>query len=345
MRFAALAIVALMLAAPVPACASLFAVTGQNLATELKTAEQQGRHLAVYFELPDCSGCRVMKQNVFTNQSAERDFGRLYHTVAIDLASSKAIVDTEGKRTTPMALAQRLRIVGTPAFAFFDREGVLNYRHVGTLGDPSDFIRLGRFVGEAAFEELAFADYRQGSRRGLYADASPLPRSGLDFALRDQSGRLRHLSDFRGKAVALAVGYMLCPDVCPTTLSELKAAVEALGADSRHVQVLFATLDPERDSQRTFGAYVTAFRRDFLALRGTPDQTADFIRRFSLVAEKQPSASMGYTLDHTAGVFLFDHTGQLRGLSPYGQALDLLADDLKKLAREARRPDTQLSKR
>ena len=331
----------LALTASCPAAAALFSLDAQNLASELKTAEREGRRLAVYFELPDCSGCRDMKQHVFSERRAEREFGRQYRTLRIDLASSASIVDTDGQRSTPEVLAQRLRIAGTPAFAFFDRDGALTYRHVGALPDPADFIRLGRFVNEAAYENQPFAEYRQRNGGALHAEASPLAHTQPDFALRDQHGRLRRLADFRGKVVALAFGYTQCPDVCPTTLAELQVAVAALGANASHVQVLFATLDPQRDTQKILGPYVTAFRSDFLALRGDPAQTARLIRSFALVAEKQPSASQGYTLDHTAGVFLFDRNGHLRGVSPYGQPLNLLAADLKTLAGENR---TQLSK-
>ncbi|MFZ4538675.1 SCO family protein [Propionivibrio sp.] len=333
-----------------PAFAALFSADGLDLAAELKRAEGDGRHLAVYFELPDCSGCRDMKQHVFSERRAERDFGRQFRTVRVDLAATGAIVDTDSKRITPVALAQRLRIVGTPAFAFFGSNGALNYRHVGSLPVPDDFVSLGRFVSEAAYENEPFAEYRRRNGSALHADTSPLARQlagqqKLDFELRDQHGRLRRLADFRGQAVALTVGYTHCPDVCPTTLAELMVAVNALGSDARHVQVLFATIDPERDTQKMLGAYVAAFRPDFLALRGNPLQTADFIRRFSLVAEKQPSASQGYTVDHTAGVFLFDRNGRLRGVSPYGQPLNLLTEDLKSLAAESHRHAPQLSKR
>lgn len=339
-RFRVAAVAALLLGASGPAAATLFSHDGQNLAAELKSAQREGRRLAVYFELPDCSGCREMKQHVFSERRAERNFGRQFRTVRIDLAATGDIFDTDGKRRTPEALAQRLRIAGTPAFAFFERDGALAYRHVGALPAPADFIRLGRFVASAAYENQPFAEYRQRNGGALHAEASPLAQQRHDFSLHDQHGRLRHLADFRGKSVALAVGYTQCPDVCPTTLAELQAAVDALGADARHVQVLFATLDPQRDTQKILGPYVTAFRADFLALRGDAAQTADFIRRFALVAERQPSASQGYTLDHTVGIFLFDRRGRLRGVSPYGQPHNLLADDLKTLAAESRKPPT-----
>jgi protein SCO1/2 len=164
--------------------------------------------------------------------------------------------------------------------------------------------------------------------------------------LRDQHGQLRHLADFRGKAVALAVGYTQCPDVCPTTMSEMLQIVTNLGSDAKRVQVLFVTLDPERDKPDMLGAYMAAFHPDFLALRGNAAQTAAFIKRFDLVAIKQPLVgNPGYTLDHTAGIFLFDRKGKLRGFSPYGQPTELLAADVKTLAHEHLGSTLKLSQR
>ncbi|MEI7612735.1 MAG: SCO family protein [Betaproteobacteria bacterium] len=345
-RLGSAIVLALLLCASGPALAALFYEAGKNLAYELKTARHEGRQLAVFFELPDCPGCQEMKKQVFSEPRAENNFKRRYRSVHIDLASSEVVVDPQGRRSTPQELAQRWNIVGTPAFAFFAADGNLNYRHVGSLPDPADFISLGRFVAEAAYENLPFAEYRLRYGRALFAAASPLATQAPDFELRDQHGKIRHLADFRGKTVVLAVGYMFCPDVCPTTLFELKTVLGSLGSDAGQVQVLFATLDPERDSAKALGAYVSAFHKSFIGLRGNATQTAELIRRFSLIADKQAPSSAGYyTVDHTAGVFLFDRQGQLRGFSPYGQPLDLLTADLKKLAREGRSTAVQLSQR
>jgi protein SCO1/2 len=320
--------------------AALFSSTSQNLSNELSIANTENRRLVVYFELPDCVGCRDMKLHVFPDQQTEREFNRQFRTARIDLASKVALVDTVGKPSTPKQLAQRLSITGTPAFAFFDRDGELRYRHSGLISKPSDFVRLGQFVVDAAYDDQPFGEYLRRSSNALHAQSSPLERvkagrAPLDFALADQHGKLRHLADFRGKAVALAVGYTQCPDVCPTTMSEMLHIVKELGADAKQVQVLFATLDPERDKPDMLGAYMAAFHPDFLALRGNASQTADFIRRFNLVAIKRPLAGhSGYTLDHTAGIFLFDRSGHLRGFSPYGQPTNLLAADVKTLALE-----------
>jgi protein SCO1/2 len=337
--------------ASAPSYAALFSSTSQNLANELKLANTEGRRLVVYFELPNCVGCLDMKLHVFPDPPTEREFSRQFHTVRINLDSTAALADTDGKPSSPKQLAQRWGITGTPSFAFFDHDGGLNYRHSGLIAKPLDFVRLGRFVSDALYDEQPFGEYLRRSGNALHAPTSPLARikagqTPLDFALRDQHGKLRHLADFHGKAVALAVGYTQCPDVCPTTMNEMLQIVTKLGEDAKHVQVLFATLDPERDKPDMLGAYMAAFHPDFLALRGNATQTAAFIKRFELVAIKRPLAGhAGYTLDHTAGIFLFDRSGQLRGFSPYGQPTELLASDVKTLALEHLNNTPKLSQR
>jgi protein SCO1/2 len=323
-----------------PAQAALFSISGKDLSGELQFANAEKRGLVLYFELPNCTGCREMKLRVFPQPHVERTFGRQFRTVRIDLGRNTALINTDGKSTTSAQLAQRLGVTGTPAFAFFDPQGRLLYRHSGVLLRGAEFIRLGQFVAQAAYDEKPFGEYLRETSGALNARPSPLAqtrgaRPRLNFALRDQYGRLRQLADFRGKVVALSVGYTQCPDVCPTTMSEMQRIMAELGTDARRVQVLFATLDPERDKPAMLGAYMAAFHPDFLALRGNPAQTADFVRRFKLVAIKRPlSGYAGYTLDHTAGTFLFDHVGNLRGVSPYGQPTDLLNEDIRTLVFE-----------
>jgi protein SCO1/2 len=350
-KLAGMAVMSTLLFLAAPAHAVLFANTAQNLSNELKAANNEGRRLVVYFELPTCVGCRDMKLHVFPDPHTDRDFGRQFRTVHIDLATITTLVDTYGKPSSAKQLALRWGISGTPAFAFFDRDGALAYRHSGLIAKPVDFVRLGQFVLNEAFDTQPFGEYLRQNSGALHAQVSPLVnlkkgQAPLDFSLRDQHGQLRHLADFRGKAVALAVGYTQCPNVCPTTMSEMLQIVTDLGADARYVQVLFATLDPERDKPEMLGAYMAAFHPDFLALRGNTAQTIALIRRFNLVAIKRPlTGYKGYTLDHTAGIFLFDRTGKLRGFSPYGQPTDLLAADVKTLALENLSTASQISQR
>jgi protein SCO1 len=155
---------------------------------------------------------------------------------------------------------------------------------------------------------------------------------GTDFELVDHTGQPRKLSDFRGKVVALFFGYTHCPDVCPTTLAELAAAVKKLGAQGGKVQVLFVTADPERDTPEVLAQYVTAFDPSFLGLRGTPDQIAQVAKDFKVIIQKSSGADANnYTVDHSSGTYIYDAKGKLRLYVSYGQGSDVLAHDIGEL--------------
>jgi protein SCO1/2 len=158
---------------------------------------------------------------------------------------------------------------------------------------------------------------------------------GRDFALTDHTGRARTLADFRGKAAVLFFGYTQCPDVCPTTLAALAEAMRQLGPDAARVQVLFATLDPERDSAELLSHYVTAFDPSFLGLHGDADATARAAKEFKILYQKQPGRTPdSYTIDHSAGTFVFDPQGRLRLYVSHGQAADVFAHDIRELLRK-----------
>jgi len=316
------------------AWAGLFDATSADLQAEARAAAAEGKRLAVFLTLPDCPGCLEMGRSVFPAADVRRALAG-YRTLHLDIAQQTALTDPSGRPTTPGDFARRLRAVATPSFVFFDGQGQVLYRHTGTL-DGEGFKALAAYVAKGEYEKRPFVPPRVPSA-GLFADppAATLPRRP-SFNLRASDGRPRQAPDFRGQVVALAVGYTSCPDICPTTLAELQQAVERLPAARRaRVQILFATLDPERDSLAILGEYAAAFRpvggQPILGLRGDPAQTAALIRELQLVADKRPSASMGYTLDHTAGVFLIDQEGRLRGLSPYGQPVARLSADLDTL--------------
>lgn len=155
---------------------------------------------------------------------------------------------------------------------------------------------------------------------------------GQDFHLADHHGKPRSLADFRGRAVVLFFGYTHCPDVCPTTLSEAALAMKALGEDAKRVQVLLITLDPERDTREVLAQYVPAFHPDFLGLWGDSAATAKVARDFKVFYQKQPGGTPGgYTLDHSAGTFVFDPSGRLRLYFGYGKGGDALVHDLRLL--------------
>jgi len=158
---------------------------------------------------------------------------------------------------------------------------------------------------------------------GKYAQA--------DFRLHDPSGKTVTLADFRGKAVALFFGYIHCPDVCPTTLADMAQVMRMLGKDSEKVQVLFVTLDPERDKPELLAQYAPAFYPSFLGLYGDAQETAQAAKAFDIIYQKQATKSGSYTLDHSAGTYLISPSGKPVLLSPFAQRPELLAQDIRLL--------------
>lgn len=154
---------------------------------------------------------------------------------------------------------------------------------------------------------------------------------GKELSLPDHHGQIRRLADFRGKAVVVFFGYTQCPDICPTTLSAMKEAMGLLGPDAAKVQVLFVTIDPERDTQALLSQYVPWFHQDFIGLRGDEATTAATAKEFKVFYSKQPSASGGYSVDHTANSYVFDQEGRLRLLVRHGETPARIASDLKLL--------------
>lgn len=160
--------------------------------------------------------------------------------------------------------------------------------------------------------------------------------SGAEYARRldltDPSGRQRHLDEFKGKVLVVFFGYTQCPDVCPTTLSELAAARQQLGADGERVQGIFVSVDPARDTPEVLGPYVDSFKAGFIALRGTPEQTKAAAEEFKVFYAQVPGKTEGsYTVDHTAGAYLFDAQGKVRVFSRYGAGTEPLVHDLRAL--------------
>ncbi len=154
----------------------------------------------------------------------------------------------------------------------------------------------------------------------------------LDFNLPDQHGKPRSLKDFKGQAVVVFFGFTQCPDVCPTTLAELVQVKKLLGADGARVQGIFVTVDPERDTPEVLKAYMANFDPGFLALRGTPEQTAALAKDFKVYYKKVEGKTPGsYTMDHSAASFVYDPQGRLRLYTRYGSGAQALAEDLKLL--------------
>ena len=160
--------------------------------------------------------------------------------------------------------------------------------------------------------------------------------TGADFArgfeLTDHHGNPRTLADFRGKVVTVFFGFTQCPDVCPTTLAEMAQVMKLLGEKSDRVQVLFVTVDPERDTAQLLAQYVPAFDSRFLGLYGDAEATAKVAREFKVFYQKVPGSTPGsYTVDHSAGSFAFDPQGRVRLFIKHGQSAEALAQDLRQL--------------
>ena len=156
---------------------------------------------------------------------------------------------------------------------------------------------------------------------------------GKDFSLIDPDGKVRTLADFKGKAVVMFFGYTQCPDVCPTTLTEMQQAMTLLGPQSDKVQVLFVTVDPERDTPAILKQYVPSFDPRFLGLRPADEAALEKVAKdFKIYYKKVPGSSPGsYTIDHTAGSYAFDPDGRLRLYIKHAQGPETLAHDLKEL--------------
>jgi len=156
---------------------------------------------------------------------------------------------------------------------------------------------------------------------------------GKDFSLLDTDGKVRTLADFKGKVVVMFFGYTQCPDVCPTTLTEMQQAMDLLGKQSDKVQVIFVTVDPERDTAAILKQYVPAFDKRFIGLRPADDAALEKITKdFKIYYRKVPGSSPGsYTMDHTAGSYAFDPEGRLRLYIKHAQGPETLAHDLKEL--------------
>jgi len=156
---------------------------------------------------------------------------------------------------------------------------------------------------------------------------------GKDFSLIDHHGKQRQLGDFKDKVVVMFFGYTQCPDVCPTTLTEMQGVMTLLGADADRVQVLFVSVDPDRDTQQLLSEYVPSFDSRFLGLRpASPADLEKVTKDFKVFYNKVPGKSpTSYTIDHTAGSYVFDTKGTLRLFLKHQQGAKPIAEDLAKL--------------
>lgn len=158
-----------------------------------------------------------------------------------------------------------------------------------------------------------------------------------DFPLPDHNGQPRSIKDFSGKVVVVFFGYTQCPDVCPTTMQEMAEVKRMLGKDGDRLQAIFVTVDPERDTADMLKAYMGNFDPSFLALRGTPEQTAAVAKDFKIYYKKVDGKTpTSYTMDHSAGSYIYDTQERLRVYYRYGSGVEALAADVRTLLDEAK---------
>jgi protein SCO1/2 len=157
-----------------------------------------------------------------------------------------------------------------------------------------------------------------------------------DFKLTDHNGVVRSMKDFKGKIVVMFFGYTQCPDVCPTSMTELAQAKQLLGKDGDKLQGLFVTVDPERDTPQLLKAYMANFDPTFLALRGTPEELAAMARDYKVFYKKvEGKTPTSYTMDHSAASYVYDTQGRLRLYTRYGSGAQALASDIQLLLKDS----------
>lgn len=153
-----------------------------------------------------------------------------------------------------------------------------------------------------------------------------------DFSLTDHTGAKRTLADYRGKVVTVFFGFTQCPDVCPTTLNDMVEVKKRLGAQGDRLQVLFITVDPERDTQEVLAKYMALFDPSFVALYGTPEDVKTLAKDYKIVVQKVPGATpTSYTINHSTGTYVYDPQGQVRLFVPHAAGVDGLVADVQRL--------------
>ncbi|MDZ4721438.1 MAG: SCO family protein [Roseiflexaceae bacterium] len=166
--------------------------------------------------------------------------------------------------------------------------------------------------------------------RGQLLDA---PTAATDFTIIDQNGQPFQLSAQRGKLVALFFGFTHCPDVCPTTLSDMKAIRQRLGSDAEKLQVVFISIDPERDTPELVNRYAKAFDPSFIGLSAPQATLEPLYQAYGVTAIKRelPNSALGYTMDHSTYIYIIDTAGKYRMIFPFDMPIDDITSDLSYL--------------
>jgi protein SCO1/2 len=177
---------------------------------------------------------------------------------------------------------------------------------------------------------LSTASAEEALKAGVFDPPRPAP----DFTLPASTGGAFTLSSQRGKVVLLAFGFTNCPDVCPTTLAVLARMHEELGPLADEVQVVFATVDPERDTAPAMRDFLAFFDESFIGITGTPDQMADLRKAYGISAQRVDDGQGGYRVHHSSFVYLIDRAGLIRALAPFGQGAEDFTHDVRILLQE-----------
>jgi protein SCO1 len=160
------------------------------------------------------------------------------------------------------------------------------------------------------------------------------PRQAPELALKGSNGELLRLSQYRGKVIVLGFGFTSCPKVCPTTLSVLAHARKKLGPQAAGMQVVYVTVDPERDTPERMRHYLKAFDTSFVGGTGSAEQLAAIRKEYGISAEKKYFGKGSYNIAHSSYTYLIDRQGRLRGLMPYGRTPDDYVHDIKALQKQ-----------
>jgi len=155
-------------------------------------------------------------------------------------------------------------------------------------------------------------------------------RLNATFDLTSHLGTATRLEDFKGKVVAIFFGFTHCPDVCPTTMNALKSVKQALGADKDRLQVIFVSLDPERDNIELLAKFIPSFDPSFIGLTGSPESLKKVAGQYKIFYQKVGNQE-NYTIDHSSAIYLIDKTGAIRIRHPFGSTEEMIVKDIKKL--------------
>jgi protein SCO1/2 len=167
----------------------------------------------------------------------------------------------------------------------------------------------------------------------LIAGVFDPPRAAPDFEIYGSNGSMLRLNDHRGKVVILGFGFTSCPDVCPTTLAILAQARKQLGEDAKHLQVIYITVDPQRDTAEQMRKYLAAFDKSFVGGTGEEPELDAIRKEYGIIADKK-TYGPSYTYAHSSYTYLIDRKGMLRALMPYGHKADDFAHDVRALLAE-----------